>query len=361
MNTDAYAVILAGGRGERFWPMSTRRRPKQLLALIGRRALLADAVDRIRAIIPEKRILVITSVDLQAAVSRLLPGLPKANVIGEPCGRDTAAAITLAAALIKARNPQAVFCVLTADHVVGDGAIFRRTLKEAFTRAAAADVLVTIGLKPAFPSTGFGYIEVGGRLAGRDHTAFYSIKRFVEKPTARIAARYVKTGRFYWNSGMFVWSLPAWERALRRHCPPLAHLLDMLTPLVGRAGFQAKLKRAYAGLEKISVDYAVMEHADNIVMAEGVFKWDDVGSWSALAKHFPKDAQGNVVVGNGELMESSGNIVVADNGLVALVGVDNMVVVKAGAVTLVCRKDRSQEVKRMVEKLRCRRDAHPWL
>lgn len=361
MNTDAYAVILAGGRGERFWPMSTRRRPKQLLALVGRRALLADAVYRIRAIIPEKRILVITSVDLQDAVCRLLPGLPKANVIGEPCGRDTAAAITLAAALIKARNPNAVFCVLTADHVVGDASVFRRTLKEAFARAAAADVLVTIGLKPAFPSTGFGYIEAGARLAGLGRTIFYRVRRFVEKPTARIAERYVKTGRFYWNSGMFVWSLSAWERALRRHCPSLARLLDTLTPLADRKGFNAELKRAYAGLEKISVDYAVMEHADNIVMAEGVFPWDDVGSWSALEQHFPKDGHGNVIVGNGELMESSGNIVVADNGLVALVGVDNMVVVKAGAVTLVCRKDRSQEVKRMVEKLRHRRDAHPWL
>ncbi|MBU0714416.1 MAG: NTP transferase domain-containing protein [Verrucomicrobia bacterium] len=361
MNANTYAVILAGGRGERFWPLSTSRRPKQLLALVGRRALLTDAVYRIRAIIPEKRILVITSADLHAAVCHLLPGLPKVNVIGEPCGRDTAAAITLAAALIKARNPNAVFCVLTADHVVGNAAVFRRTLKESFARAAAADVLVTIGLKPAFPSTGFGYIETGGRLAGPTKTVFYRVRRFVEKPNERIAARYVKTGRFYWNSGMFIWSLSAWERALRRHCPPLARLLDTLTPLAGRVGFYAALKRAYAGLEKISVDYAVMERADNIVMVEGAFPWDDVGSWSALEQHFPKDGHGNVVVGNGELMESSGNIVVADNGLVALVGVDNMVVVKAGAVTLVCRKDRSQEVKRMVEKLRRRRDAHPWL
>jgi len=361
MNTNTYAVILAGGRGERFWPMSMRRRPKQLLALVGRRALLADAVCRIRAIIPEKRILVITSVDLQDAVRHLLPGLPKANVIGEPCGRDTAAAITLAAALIKARNPHAVFCVLTADHVVGDAAVFRRTLKEALAYAASADVLLTIGLKPSFPSTGFGYIEADARLAGPSKTVFYHVKRFVEKPNERMAERYVKSGRFYWNSGMFVWSLSVWERALRRHCPPLARLLDTLTPLAGRPGFQARLNRAYAGLEKISVDYAVMEHADNIVMAEGRFAWDDVGSWSALEKHFPKDAHGNVVVGNGELMESSGNIVVADGGLVALVGVDNLVVVKAGAVTLVCHKDHSQKVKRLVAQLRRRRNAHPWL
>ncbi|MFA5042455.1 MAG: sugar phosphate nucleotidyltransferase [Kiritimatiellia bacterium] len=361
MNTNTYAVILAGGRGERFWPMSTRRRPKQLLALVGRRALLAEAVHRIQPIIPQGRILVITSVDLQNAVRRLLPGLPKANVIGEPCGRDTAAAITLAAALIKARNPQAVFCVLTADQVIGNPSVFRRALKEALARAAAADVLLTIGLKPAFPSTGFGYIEAGARLAGPSRTAFYRVRRFVEKPNARMAERYVKTGRFYWNSGMFVWSLAAWERALRRHCPPLARLLDTLTPLAGRSGFQGALKQAYDGLEKISVDYAIMEHADNIVMAKGVFPWDDVGSWSALEQHFPKDGHGNVVVGSGELLESSGNIVVADNGLVALIGVDDLVVVKAGAVTLVCRKDRSQEVKRLVEKLRRRRDAQPWL
>lgn len=361
MNNDAYAVIMAGGRGERFWPMSTSRRPKQLLALVGRRALLADAVHRLRSIIPEKRILVITSVDLQDAVRQLLPGLPKANVIGEPCGRDTAAAITLGAAVIKARNPNAVFCVLTADHVVSDAVVFRRTLNDALSRAASADVLLTIGLKPTFPSTGFGYIEAGGRLAGPGHTVFYHVKRFVEKPNARMAERYVKAGRFYWNSGMFIWSLSAWERALRRHRPSLGRLLNALMPLVGRPGFQAKLKRAYTGLEKISVDYAVMEHADNIVMAEGLFAWDDIGSWSALENHFPKDARGNVVMGNGELMESSGNIVVADSGLVALVGVDNLVVVKAGAVTLVCRKDRSQEVRRMVAQLRRRRDAHPWL
>lgn len=361
MKPNMYAVILAGGRGERFWPMSTSRRPKQLLALVGRRALLAEAVHRIRSIIPERRVFVITSAHLVEAVRSLLPELPEANVVGEPCGRDTAAAITLGAALIKARDPQAVFCVLTADHVIGAPTVFRRTLKDACARAVAADVLLTIGLKPTFASTGFGYIEAGARLAGREHTVFYGVRRFVEKPDKGRAARYVKAGRFYWNSGMFVWSLAAWERALGRHHPPLARLLNLLTPLVGRPGFLECLKRAYARLEKISVDYAVMEHADNIVMAEGQFSWDDVGSWTALENHFVKDKRGNVVVGNAELMESAGNIVVVGDGLVAMVGVDNLVVVKAGDVTLVCRKDRAQDVKRMVETLRRRRDAHPWL
>lgn len=357
MKHNMYAVILAGGRGERFWPMSTSRRPKQLLALVGRRALLADAVHRIRPIIPEKRVFVITSDHLVEAVRKLLPELPKANVIGEPCGRDTAAAITLGASLIKARDPLAVFCVMTADHVIEGPAVFRRTLKDAGLRAAAANILLTIGIKPTFASTGFGYIEAGARLPGRETTAFYSVKGFVEKPDAGKAARYVKAGRFYWNSGMFVWSLAAWEQAIGRHHPPLARLLDILTPLAGKPGFMAGLKREYARLKKISVDYAVMEHADNIVMAKGQFGWDDVGTWSALENHFVKDKRGNVVLGDGELIESNNNIIVAGDGLVAMVGVDNMVVVKAGNVTLVCRKDRAQDVKRMVEQLRRRHDA----
>lgn len=361
MSTEDYAVILAGGQGERFWPMSTRCRPKQLLALAGRRAMLAEAVRRVQSLIPPKRILVITSAHLLPAVRKLLPDLPKANIIGEPCGRNTAAAITLGAALIKARNPKAVFCVLTADHVIGDLSTFRRTLKDALARAASQNELLTIGLKPTYPSTGFGYIEAGARLARKTRTAFYKVRRFVEKPDARRAARYVHSGRFYWNSGMFVWSLAAWERALGRYCPALARAFSRLTRLAGRAGFLSELKRSYSRLESISVDYAIMERSDNIVMAEGRFAWDDLGAWSALERHFPKDARGNVIVGNGELLESSGNIVLADNGLVALCGVDDLVVVKAGDAVLVCRKELSQDVKHLVNRLRRRRDSQSWL
>ncbi|MBI2441755.1 MAG: NTP transferase domain-containing protein [Lentisphaerae bacterium] len=361
MNPESYAVILAGGQGERFWPLSTRARPKQLLALVGRRALLVEAVRRVRPIIPPRRILVITAEHLREAVQRLLPGLPKENIVGEPCGRNTAAAITLGAALIKARNPQAVFCVLTGDHLIDDLKVFHGTLRDAFRRAHEADVLLTIGLLPSFPSTGFGYIEAGERLAGKTRTVFYKVRRFVEKPDGRHAAAYIRTGRFYWNSGMFVWSLAAWERALKRYRPVLARALARLTPLVGRSGFQAGLKRIYTPLESISVDYAIMEKADNIAMAEGLFAWDDVGAWSALARHLPQDARGNVAIGPTELMEAAGNIVVADGGLVALMGVENLVVVKAGSAVLVCGKERSEDVKRLVAQLRRRRVARQWL
>ncbi len=361
MTNHAYAVVLAGGRGERFWPLSTRRRPKQLLALVSRRTLLAEAVSRVRPLVPLSRILVITRADLAPAVRRAVPALLAGNIIGEPCGRDTAAAITLAAAVIKARDPRGVFCVLTADHVIGDEPVFRRTLGDALARAAEQDALFTIGLKPTAPSTGFGYIEAGPRVPGRSTTAFFRVRRFVEKPGEAAARRYVASGRYFWNSGMFAWSLDAWERALRTHRPPLARLLDTLVPRVGRTGFRACLARAYAGLERISVDYAVLEKADNIVMAEGRFAWDDVGAWSALERHAPRDAQGNTVMGRVELLEASGNIVVAPDGLVALVGVTNLVVVRAGAATLVCRKDCAQAVKRMVEQIGRRPDAGRWL
>ncbi len=188
-----------------------------------------------------------------------------------------------------------------------------------------------------------------------------AVKRFVEKPDEATARQYVASGRHFWNSGMFAWSLATWAAAARRHRPPLARLMETVAARAGRPGFATVLRRAYAGLERISVDYAVLEQAANIIMAEGRFAWDDVGAWSALDRHLPADARGNAVVGRAELVEASGNVVVADHGLVALVGVDNLVVVKTGAATLVCRKDRAQAVKRLVEQLRRRRDAREWL
>lgn len=355
MNQHHYAVILAGGRGERFWPLSTVRKPKQLLALIGRRPLISAAVDRLQGLIPPERIFIITNADLVGATRAALPGFPRAQVIGEPVGRDTAAAVTLGAALIKARDPRGVFCVLTADHVIGDGAVFRRTLREALGLAGRSDVLITIGLRPRFPSTGFGYLEIRQRLPVGGPIRFFKVRRFVEKPDRATAARYLRAGRYYWNSGMFIWSLDAFQNALRRHRPVLLEALNRLAPAAGTRRLAAALKALYPGLEKISVDYALMEKADNIVMAQGGFAWDDVGSWSALENHLRRDAAGNVVMGDCETLESTGNIVVSTQGLVSLIGVQNLVVVQTRWATLVCPKERAQDVKRMVAWLRKRR------
>ena len=349
--TDIFAVILAGGKGERFWPLSTARRPKQFLALAGDKPLLSMAVDRLAGLIPTERVLVITSADLAGAAREAAPQVPAANVIGEPFGRDTAAACALGGALVKARSPGAVFCILTADQIMGNVELYQETLRQSFALAASRDSLLTIGIKPAFPSTGFGYIESAEPVAENNGIQFLKVKRFVEKPDPRTAEQFVAAGRYYWNSGMFIWSVNAFESALARHCPALHAMARRLAPAVGTPSFESTLRAEYERIGRISVDYALMEKADNIVMARGTFPWDDVGSWTALGNHIPADASGNAVLGACEALESKGNVVVSENRLTALFGVEDLVVVHAEHATLICPKSRAQEIKKLVQKL----------
>ena len=356
MNTSSYAVILAGGRGERFWPLSTMRRPKQFLSLVGNKTLLTMAVERLKGVVPTNHIFVITNRDLLESCHEAAPMLPVKNIIGEPVGRDTAAAIALGASIVKHSNPDASFCVMTADHVIGDLPLFRRTLKESFALAAGYDVLVTIGITPVGPSTAYGYIEAAKELKTSRGIVFQKARRFVEKPDRRTAEKYVASGKYSWNSGMFIWSLKSFEQALNNHRPVLARMMNRLTPLVGTNRFTGAMAREYRNLEKISIDYALMEKADNIVAAKGSFLWDDVGSWPALANHVRNNREGNTVLGKCESLDSSGNIVVSRDRLTALIGVDNLVVVQAPGATLVCSKERSQDIKKLVEKLKA--DGH---
>jgi mannose-1-phosphate guanylyltransferase len=351
MNSKPYAVILAGGRGERFWPASTSRTPKQLLALAGGKPLLMQAVERLRGLIPPDRIFIVTNRDFVPAMRRAVP-LPRENIVGEPVGRDTAAAIAVGAALVKARDPRAAFCVLTADHVIGDLALFRRTLRACLARAGKDDILITIGIRPTEPSTGFGYIETKAQGVREDGVRFLPAQRFVEKPDLAKATRYCASGRFFWNSGMFVWSVRSFEAALARHRPSLVALMRRLGRTAGTGHFTAALEREYRGIEKISVDYALMEKARNIVMAVGEFAWDDVGSWPALDRHLPRDSNRNVAVGRVEVLDSSDNVVISQDRLTALLGVRGLVVVHAGPVTMICPRERAQDVKKLVEKLK---------
>lgn len=356
-----YAVILAGGKGERFWPLSTERRPKQLLSLVGDEPLVAQAVRRLETLVAPERVFIVTNADLVGSIRAVVPSLPAENIVGEPFGRDTAAAVTLGAALVATRDPGAAFCVLTADHVIKDAARFRRTLGDAFRMAMSSDCLVTIGIKPAFPSTGYGYVECAEAIPFEGETRFFKALRFVEKPDAETARQYAASGRYSWNSGMFIWSLTALGRAFGRHSPALGGLLKRLKPAVGAPDFAGRLRTEYERIEKISIDYAVMEKADNIVMARCDFDWDDIGSWTALENHFPRDEAGNVVAGCAETMDAKGNIVFSRDGLTALVGVDNLVVVRSGPVTLVCRRDSVQDVKKLVQKLRAQGRFGEWL
>ncbi len=351
MKDNRYAVIMAGGKGERFWPLSTSRRPKQVLSLVGGRPMLAQAVDRLKGFIPPERVIVITSASLVDVSCEAAPELPRENIIGEPFGRDTAAACGLAAAIVKARCPNGSFCILTADHVIKDIEIFQQTLQEGFDLAERDGSLVTIGIKPTFPSTGFGYIECGEAIDNDGDMAFFKANRFVEKPDANTAQSYLDAGNFFWNSGMFVWSADALLKALGQFQPPLFAMAETMQPVVDTESFADTLEAEYGKLEKISIDYAVMEKADNIVTASGTFRWFDVGSWPALEDHFEKDGADNVIIGSGKSIDASRNIVVSNDRLTALIGVDDLVVVQAEHATLICPKNRAQEVKAMVQML----------
>ena len=347
-----YAVILAGGKGERFWPYSTERRPKQLLSLVGGKPMLALAVERLSGLISPDRVYVITHADLVVASRKAAPGLPPGNVIGEPVGRDTAAAIALGAAIVKSRDPGAAFCVLTADHIIGDLDVFQATLRESLTMALKQDVLITMGIQPTGVSTGYGYIEAGAEVGKFSGIVFQRAARFVEKPDKTRAKQYLESGNYFWNSGMFVWSVASVEKALGKHRPVLADLLNRLATAFGTDRFDALVAGAYEKLEKISIDYALMEKADNIVMVKGTFRWDDVGSWPALEAHLPKDSNGNTVLGDFQALDSTDNIVISEDRLTALIGVKDLIVVHADGATLVCSCARAQEVKEMVHCLR---------
>ena len=350
MNEHGYAVILAGGKGERFWPLSTSRRPKQVLSLFGGRTLLSLAIDRMRELVPAQRIVVITSKDLVRITQQAAPELPPENVIGEPVGRDTAAACALGMALVRQRDPDGVFCVVTADHIIPETKLFVEAIRAGMEKAITEDVLITIGIEPRFASTGYGYVETGDPVASIRQTEFLAAVRFVEKPDQGTAEEYLKTGRFFWNAGMFIWSVRSLQAALQEHCPELAALADVMGT-TDEATFDQTLADEYSKLKRISVDYALMEKADNILMIRGTFKWDDVGAWSSLAAHFPQDAAGNVAIGESVPLESSGNIVVSEGRLTALVGVEDLVVVQAEDATLICHKDHAQDVKQLVRYL----------
>ncbi len=357
-----YAVVMAGGRGERFWPVGRAARPKQFVDLFGGRPLIAHAVGRLRGLVPPERILVVTSRDLVAATRRALPALPPSQILGEPCAKDTAAACATATAWVKALGgADATMSILTADHLIADEASFRRVLRDAASFAARRPVLGLIGIRPTRPATGYGYVELGGPCAGAGlPRGFRKVRRFVEKPDLGTAAAYVESGRFVWNSGMFVWRAGTFLDALAAHAPALAAMAERLAPAFAAPPrrLAAALVREYAKLERISVDYAVMEKADNLVAARGDFGWDDVGAWPSAGDHLPHDEAGNAVHGRVETLAAKGGVFVnAQPGhLLAVLGADDLVVVHTADATLVCTREAAPGLKPLVKRIAAARD-----
>lgn len=348
-----YAVIMAGGKGERFWPQSRLRRPKQLLPIVGDVPMLTQTVERLPPLVPHERVFVITNREQRAAVLEGCPMLPPENIIAEPVGRDTAAAVGLAALLVARRDPKATLAMLPADHVIHDVHAFREVLGAAFAAADAEPWLVTLGIRPTEPATGYGYIQRGPWAARAEGHDVFAVRRFVEKPDLNTARQYLESGEYLWNAGMFVWSVSTIRAALGAHVPELADGLAVIErDLAAGQAMDDVLGAHFPTLKKISIDYAVMEKAANVVTLGATFDWDDVGAWPAVVRHLPADAAGNVRRGDTLVESGSGNLVVSTHDhLVAIIGVDDLVVVHTPDATLVCPKAQAQRVKELTKRL----------
>ena len=358
---DRFVIIMAGGRGERFWPLSRERMPKQLLTLFGQRSFLQSAVDRVRPLVPLKNIFIITNAAQAAEVRKQLPKLPKANVVAEPVGRDTCAAVTLGAALVGARSTTGVMAVLPADHVIPEEKKFQQVLSDAFDVAAQGQAIVTIGIKPTEPATGYGYIHTGTELptppgAKKTKTTFFKAERFVEKPGFETALEYVNSGQYRWNAGMFVWSFITVTNGLEQHQPEMFAACQRWFKVANHPGKLAKvLAQEYPAIKKISIDYALLEKAQNVIVADGAFEWDDLGAWPALARHLPADAAGNCAVADFIHVDAARNIIydarTKHRTPIAVVGLRDSILVQTDDAVLLAHKSQAQKIKELVKQL----------
>ncbi|MCX7044067.1 MAG: sugar phosphate nucleotidyltransferase [Candidatus Sumerlaeota bacterium] len=361
-----FAVIMAGGAGERFWPLSRHKRPKQLLPLSSpHKTLLEEAVERIQPLIPPNCVYIATSRHLQPIIRKSLKLIPPENVLAEPCKRNTAGCLVYAAAHIMAQHGDSSrlsMAVLTADHLIPESNEFVRDVNAALEAAEREDALAVIGVPPARPHTGYGYIEIAEGARAFAHCApdrpVYPVMRFREKPNRETAEDFIATGRFYWNSGMFFWPLSAFMRELDDAGGPHAQALREMTVAM-RRGDDAITEKIFEELPNISIDYVLMERARRVIMALAHFSWDDVGSWDSLDRTHPHDAHGNVAIGNPVLVDTQNCIVYNDCGAkkmaVATIGVKDLAIIVTADGVLVVPKERAQDVRQAMTLLKERK------
>jgi len=359
---DHYVIIMAGGRGERFWPVSREARPKQLLKLLGDRSFLQEAVDRVLPLVPLKNIFVITTAPQVAEMRKQLAKLPKDNVVAEPIGRDTCAAVTLGAALVGARSTTSVMAVLPADHVIPEEKKLQQVLADAFDLASRGQAIVTIGIKPTEPATGYGYIRVGEPLPPPPgvkayKTVFHRAEQFVEKPNYDTALGYLQSGQYRWNAGMFIWSFVTVTEGLQKHQPEMYAACQRWFAVANQPAKLVKvLAKEYPEIKRISIDYALMEHAHNVVVADGAFAWDDLGSWTALGRHLKHDPEGNAAVAEFIHLDGARNIIYDARSKgrrtpIAVVGLHDSILVQTDDAVLLAHKSQAQKVKELVKKM----------
>ncbi len=348
-----YALIMAGGVGSRLWPRSRKQTPKQLLNLTSERTMFQEAVARLDPLFKPEQIFVVTSAGYVSAMREQSPELPAENYIVEPSGHGTAPCIGLAALYLRRKDPEATMAVLTADHFIEKWDAFRESLETA-GRLARQGRLVTLGIKPAFPSTGYGYILRGERLDDLGNLEAFWVKRFTEKPDQPTARKFLATGRYYWNSGMFIWRVADVMAEFYRQMPEFYQQLTEIDAAIGTLGEKELLERVWQDVENQTIDYGIMEGARNVAVIPVDIGWSDVGSWATLLDILPGDAEGNVVTGRHLGVDTRRTLVYSQHRLVATIGLEDMIVVDTGDALLVCPKDRAQDVKKIVDELKAR-------
>lgn len=354
------ALIMAGGRGERFWPRSRRNRPKQFLCLTNDgKTMIQHTVERILPLVRMENIYVSTNQSYKALVREQLPELPEENILCEPVGKNTAPCIGLASVFIRKKFTDAIMIVLPSDHLVKYGAMFLNTLKDACDAAEQNGNLLTVGIMPSSPETGYGYIKFNPNAMEKSSYRCYPVDQFVEKPDLDTAKKYLSSGQYLWNSGMFVWKISSILEQFRALQPGISAGLDRIGEAIGTDRQKTAIEDEFRAFPSVSVDYGIMEKSDSIYTIPGTFGWDDVGSWLALERINPTDDDDNLVTGNVVSVNTNSCIISAGEKLIATVGVKNLVVIDTPDATLICRKDSTQDIKKIIENLKiCHRDQY---
>jgi mannose-1-phosphate guanylyltransferase len=344
---DLYAVIMAGGRGERFWPLSTYTLPKPFIPLLGSHSLIQDTVDRIRSLVPIEKIYISIATTHHETAKQQLPQIPEENFIVEPVGRDTSACLGFCALHIEKKDPEGLMLALPSDHFIRDAEAFRSSIQTGVRNLEDATGVV-FGIRPERPETGYGYILVEKPAIPLD---FLPVVRFIEKPDAPTAAQYLSEGNYFWNSGMFLWRNQTLLDLFREYMPDLYGGLSKLRPLVGCKEADREIAGIFSNLPRISIDFGIMEKTSGLRLIPANFGWDDIGTWASLGRALPVDADGNISRGAHVALESNNCIVYAQTGTVATFGVSNLIIVEAYGKVLVCTKDRASDLKKLVKKL----------
>jgi mannose-1-phosphate guanylyltransferase len=352
---ELYAVIMAGGIGARFWPRSKAKEPKQLMKIVGDNTMIQDTVNRLKGLIKTDRIYVITNKIQKDKVCKQLPQIPANNIIAEPFGKNTAACIGLASAIVKKQCEDAVMITLPADHFIKDVKEFQSNVKSAVKFAYDSKGLVTIGINPNRPETGYGYIQIDeNKLEGE----IYKVLTFAEKPNHSTATRFIESGDFMWNSGMFIWRVDSILREIKKYLPDLYSGTQVLYESFGKKGFTNVLKKVYGELKSISIDYGVMEKSKNVYLVKGYFDWNDVGSWSSVFELSEKDNNNNSKVGTVYLEDAYSSYIYSPDKFTAVIGANNLIVINTKDALLICDRKNAQDVKHIVDHLKMNNMKH---